>query len=64
MTDQYGDEIHRPWWPPGASEQLVRECNCDTCAELIERLEHERAAAEGDTPATDDGDLSLEAFAE
>lgn len=51
------------FWPDGASEELVRECNCEWCAALIEELERARATAEGDEPATDDGDLSLEAFA-
>lgn len=54
----------RPWWPDGARESLVRECGCDWCNELIARLEHERAAEQGNAPATEDGDLSLEAFAE
>lgn len=27
------------WWPDGCDEQLVRECNCETCQEMIERLE-------------------------
>lgn len=61
MTDP---EALVPAWPAGADEQLVRECNCGTCGELITRLDRARAAAEGDAPATDDGDLSLEAFAE
>ncbi len=54
----------RPWWPDGALESLVRECDCDWCNHLIARLEHERAAEQGNAPATEDGDLSLEAFAE
>ena len=64
MSDDLDGEINRSWWPSGASERLVRECNCGYCTDLIEQLEHERAAADGDTPATDDGDLSLEVFAE
>ena len=64
MTDQHGDEIIRPYWPAGASERLVRECNCGYCSQLIEQLDHDRAAEQGDTPATDDGDMSLHAYAE
>lgn len=30
------------WWPPGCDEALVRDCNCDSCAELIEALEEYR----------------------
>lgn len=44
------------WWPSGADEQLVRECNCEHCRELIERLEDEYHAVE-------DGQPSLSAFA-
>jgi len=54
----------RAWWPPGCDERLVRECNCDYCNKLIEQLEQERAAEQGDAPATTDGDMSLHAFAE
>ena len=50
------------WWPDGATEQRVRECNCDWCAALVAELDDTRAAESGDAPATDDGDLSLEAF--
>lgn len=50
------------WWPDGATETYVRECNCAFCGELIERLEHERTDTDSTDPATDDGDLSLEAF--
>lgn len=63
-TDQSGDEIDRSWWPSGASEQLARECNCDYCTQLVDKLDSERAARGGDEPATDDGDMSLHAFAE
>lgn len=31
-----------PWWPTGADESLVRECNCRYCAKLIDALEQER----------------------
>lgn len=54
----------RAWWPDGARESLVRECDCDWCNDLIARLEHERDAEQGNAPATEGGDLSLEAFAE
>lgn len=30
------------WWPAGADEQLVRECNCEFCNKLIARLDGER----------------------
>lgn len=35
-------EPEPPWWPNGADEQLVRECNCEYCAELIGAIEQER----------------------
>lgn len=44
------------WWPRGADEQLVRECNCEACNDLIERLED-------DYHAVADGQPSLSAFA-
>jgi hypothetical protein len=50
------------WWPDGAAETYVRECNCEFCGELIERLEHERTDGQPTDPAPGDGDLSLEAF--
>jgi len=52
------------WWPTGASEQLVRECNCEYCTRLADKLDAERNARDGDEPATDDGDMSLHAYAE
>lgn len=64
MNERHGDEIEYAWWPSGVDEQLVRECNCGYCSRLADRLDHERAAERGDRPATDDGDLSLHAFAE
>ena len=64
MSDDLDGEINRPYWPAGASERLVRECNCGYCSQLIEQLDHDRAAEQGDTPATDDGDMSLHAYAE
>ena len=51
------------WWPAGASEQLVRGCNCDYCARLADKLDAERSARDGEEPATDDGDMSLHAYA-
>lgn len=27
------------WWPSGADPDLVDECNCDYCNDLIDRLE-------------------------
>jgi len=64
MNDRQDGEIDRAWWPPGADEQLVRECDCDWCNKLIAKLEQERAAEQGDAPATEGGDLSLHAFTE
>ena len=52
------------WWPVGASEQLVRGCNCDYCARLADKLDAERSARDGEEPTTDDGDMSLHAYAE
>lgn len=34
------------WWPNGADETKVRDCNCDYCTELIEALEqHQNGVA-------------------
>lgn len=57
MTD--GSVPEYDWWPDGATVGRVRACNCDWCTALIEKLD----AAHGEQPATDEGDLSLEAFA-
>jgi hypothetical protein len=52
------------WWPDGARESYVRDCDCDWCDELEAELNRQRAAASGEEPATDDGDASLAAFTE
>lgn len=52
------------WWPDGARERYVRACDCDWCTELEAELDRQRAAAAGETPATEDGDASLAAFTE
>jgi len=52
----------REWWPNGATERVVRECNCKWCTALAAKLDEQRAIERGDAPATDDGDLLLEAF--
>lgn len=48
-----------PWWPDGAREDLVRACNCEWCAALVEQLEDERAGV-----AVDGDHASLRAFAD
>lgn len=48
------------WWPDGAREQRVRECNCDACAALVRQLD----AVRGDGPASEAGDAALQAFAD
>lgn len=30
------------WWPNGCDEALVRDCNCQHCKGMIERLERHR----------------------
>lgn len=54
MSDRSADAIPQ-WWPRGADEQLVRECNCDHCALLAEKLEEHRAgiAPDGETRTID-----------
>ncbi len=52
------------FWPDGARESYVRECNCPWCNDLEADLDRQRSAAAGEAPATEDGDASLEAFTE
>lgn len=46
------------WWPAGADEALVRDCNCEYCGELVDALEewHDGVAPDGEHAA-------LQAFA-
>jgi hypothetical protein len=46
------------WWPDGADERLVRQCNCETCMALIDRLE----AVETTQPVTEAGDTDLTSY--
>lgn len=48
-----------PWWPPGADEQLVRDCGCERCRALIDALERERSGV-----AVDGEHASLAAYAD
>jgi hypothetical protein len=45
------------WWPRGCDEQLVRECNCQFCADLADALDDYR---EGRV----DGNATLDRFAQ
>lgn len=47
------------FWPDGADEQLVRECNCERCHALVEALEDYR-----DGIAPDGEHAALTAFEE
>ena len=47
-----------PFWPRGADEALVRECNCDWCAALVAALEDYR-----DGVAVTGEDQTLAAYA-
>lgn len=46
------------WWPDGTDEGLVRDCNCEYCAELVDRLDRHQAGQ-----APDGEHASLTAFA-
>lgn len=46
-----------PWWPNGADEQLVKECNCQYCDDLIDALAQEREGI-----AVDGEHMSLQAI--
>jgi len=35
-------------WPPGATEESARRCNCEWCEALLERLEEHRAGLSAD----------------
>lgn len=40
LTPKNGPPNPEPdWWPAGADEAVVRDCNCDYCAELVDALE-------------------------
>lgn len=45
------------WWPDGAAEALVRDCNCEYCGELIDALEEWRNGV-----APDGEHVALKAF--
>jgi hypothetical protein len=46
-----------PWWPAGADVEIVRDCGCNYCDELIDALEQEREGV-----AVDGEHASLAAF--
>jgi len=46
-----------PWWPNGADEQIVEQCNCKYCDDLIDALEQER----DDGVSVDGKHMSLQA---
>lgn len=47
------------WWPDGADEALVRDCNCDRCGALVEALEDHRQGV-----AVDGEHATLSAYSE
>lgn len=54
-----GLDTEPAWWPIGADENLVRECNCEYCKELSDALDEWR---QGEHP---DGEhAALNAFGE
>jgi len=55
---EFGDATPKPgWWPTGATEASARECGCDYCQQLLDRLEQHREGV-----AIDEENRTLNSF--